>query len=254
LQLFAGTGGVFRRDHPYHLEDVGLEAHSPHLGHHGRGHGLVAGEGAELVHLVLEKERVFAAAFQQGRRRTLGEGGVLRLGAVHHHDLQLVGLGFGQLFGKADLGTLGDELLRPLAQFELIALHLEHAAQHHHGILEAGQRGAQLVEVFVAVGGGVHLGQKHHAPRPEEGDGACRHDELLDFGRSTVQNGRFFVLTLGQKLCRPGHSLSDKIALAGIKIVDRTATLGQLPEFRFRCQMIGSFVFGLFYSIILCPL
>ena len=144
----------FRRDHPYHLEDVGLEAHSPHLGHHGRGHGLVAGEGAELVHLVLEKERVFAAAFQQGRRRTLGEGGVLRLGAVHHHDLQLVGLGFGQLFGKADLGTLGDELLRPLAQFELIALHLEHAAQHHHGILEAGQRGAQLVEVFVAVGGG----------------------------------------------------------------------------------------------------
>ena len=176
------------------------------------------------------------------------------MSCAHHHDLQLVGLGFGQLFGKADLSTLGDELLRPLVQLELIALHLEHAAQHHHGILEAGQRGAQLVEVFVAVGGGVHLGQKHHAPRPEEGDGTCRHDELLDFGRSTVQNGRLFVLTLGQKLCRPGHSLSDKIALAGIKIVDRTASLGQLPEFRFRCQMIGSFVFGLFYSIILCPL
>ena len=52
----------------------------------------------------------------------------------------------------------------------------------------------------------------------------------------------------------PGHGLPDKIALAGIKIVDRTASLGQLPEFRFRCQMIGSFVFGLFYSIILCPL
>lgn len=78
--------------------------------------------------------------------------------------------------------------------------------------------------------------------------------ELLDFGRSTVQNGRLFVLTLGQKLCRPGHGLPDKIALAGIKIVDRTASLGKLPEFRFRCQMIGSFVFGLFYFIILCPL
>ena len=79
MQLFAGAGGVFRRDHPYHLEDVGLETHSPHLGHHGRGHGLVAGESTELVHLVLEKERVFAAAFQQSRRRTLGEGGVLCL-------------------------------------------------------------------------------------------------------------------------------------------------------------------------------
>ena len=62
------------------------------------------------------------------------------------------------------------------------------------------------------------------------------------------------VFEMERNKLKLGHSLSDKIALAGIKIVDRTASLGQLPEFRFRCQMIGSFVFGLFYSIILCPL
>ena len=105
------------------------------------------------------------------------------------------------------------------------------------------RRSAQLVEVFVAVGGGVHLGQNHHPPRPEEGDGARRHDELLDFRRRAVQHRRFLVLALGQQLRRPGHGLPDQIPLTGIKIVDRTAPLGQLPEFRFRCQIIGSFFY-----------
>ena len=51
------------------------------------------------------------------------------------------------------------------------------------------------------------------------------------------------VLALGQQLRRPGHGLPDQIPLTGIKIVDRTAPLGQLPEFRFRCQIIGSFFY-----------
>ena len=77
----------------------------------------------------------------------------------------------------------------------------------------------------------VLLGQKHHAPRPEEGDGACRHDELPISGAKTVQNGRLFILTLGQKLCRPPRPAGQDSARWN-KIVDRTASLGQLPEFR----------------------
>ena len=93
---------------------------------------------------------------------------------------------------------------------------ISNAAQHHHGILEAGQRGAQLVEVFVAVGGEESTSGRSTAPRPE-GDGACRRLMAARFRALHRQNGRLFVLTLGQKLCRPGHgSLPDKMALAGI--------------------------------------
>ena len=56
-------------------------------------------------------------------------------------------LGLGQLFGKADLSTLGDEFLRPLAQFELIALHLEPVSYTHLDVYkrQAAKRGSELL-------------------------------------------------------------------------------------------------------------
>ena len=115
-------------------------------------------------------------------------------------------------------------------------LQLEHTAQHHHGIFQAGKGAAQFLQILVAVGGGVKLGQHHHAAGAKEGNGARCHDELLDLGRGTVQHGGLLICVSAQDPDGGRHRLPDKIPLAGIEIVDRTAAVCQLAQFGFRCH------------------
>ena len=226
----------FGGDHPDHLKHIRFQAHGAHLSHHGGGNGLVAGKGTELVYLVFQQKGILAAPLQQGCGSALGQGGILRFGPLNQHHLQLIGLGFGELLDKAQLLAFSNQLLCPLAGLELAALQLEHAAQHHHGIFQAGKGAAQLVQILVAVGGGVKFGQHHHAPGAKEGDGARRHDELLDLGRGTIQHGGLLIRVSTQDPDGGRHRLPDKIPLAGIEIVDRTAAVCQLTQFGFRCH------------------
>jgi len=45
-------------------EHVCFKAYRAHLCHHGGAHGLVAGQGTELVHFVFQQKGVLAAALQ----------------------------------------------------------------------------------------------------------------------------------------------------------------------------------------------
>ena len=71
LQFLAGTSGVFGGDHADHLKHIGFQAHGAHIGHHGSGHGLVAGQRTELVHLVFQQKWILATAFQQRSSRAV---------------------------------------------------------------------------------------------------------------------------------------------------------------------------------------
>ena len=74
LHFLHAPVAFFCRDHPDHLENVGLQADGAHLGHHGGGDGLVTGQGAELIHLVFQQEGVLAAALQQGGGSAFRQG------------------------------------------------------------------------------------------------------------------------------------------------------------------------------------
>ena len=234
LQLFAGSGGVFGGDHADHLEHIRFKAHCAHLRHHGGAHGLVAGQGTELVHLVFQQKRVLAAALQQCGGCAVRQGCPLRLCTFHHQIFQFKRAGLCQFLGVTDGLALGLQLLRLLAQLELAALQREHTTQHCHGVFQAGKGTAQLVQVLAAVGGGVYFRQYHHAPGTEKGDGARCHDELLQLRGSAVQYSGVLVAVCRQHPHRRRHCLPHQIPLAGIKIVDRAALVGQLPEFCFR--------------------
>ena len=234
LQLFAGSGGVFGGNHADHLEHVRFKAHCAHLCHHGGAHGLVAGQGTELIHLVFQQKGVLAAALQQCGGCAVRQGCALRLCALHHQIFQFKGAGLCQFFRVADGLALGLQLLRLLAQLELTAFQREYAAQHRHGVFQAGKGTAQLVQVLAAVGCGVYFRQHHHTPGTEKGDGTRCHDKLFQFRRSTVQDGGVLVAVCRQHPHRRRHCLPHQIPLAGIKIVDRAALVGQLPEFCFR--------------------
>ena len=234
LQLFAGSGGVFGGDHADHLEHVCIKAHRAHLCHHGGAHGLVAGQGTELVHFVFQQKGVLAAALQQCSGGAVRQGCALRLCALHHQIFQFKGAGLCQFFRVANGLALGLQLLRLLAQLEFAALQREHTAQHCHGVFQAGKGAAQFVQVLAAVGSGVYFRQHHHAPGTEKGDGARCHDELLQLRGSAVQYSGVLVAVCRQHPHRRRHCLPHQIPLAGIKIVDRAALVGQLPEFCFR--------------------
>ena len=164
LQLFAGTCGVFGRDHADHLEHVCFQTDRAHFRHHRCRDRLIPGQCTELVHLIFQKERILAAALQQRRRCAVRQGGFLLLCAIDHHHFQFKGLGLSQFFGVAKRLALRDQLLCALACFELAALQFKHAAQHHHSIFQTGKGAVQLFQILVTVSCRVDLRQHHHTP------------------------------------------------------------------------------------------
>ena len=93
-----------------------------------------------------------------------------------------------------------------------------------------------MPQIFIPIAAGFQFRQHHHTPGPKKRNGARCHDELLDLGRGTVQHGGLLIRVSAQYPDGGRHRLPDKIPLAGIEIVDRTAAVCQLPQFGFRCH------------------